>query len=193
MKKDCSVIILAAGKANRMGQIKFGLKMTDGKIFLENIIGQFSAFGCSRIVVVVNSAGKSFLERNRYKFPGHVDFILNRHPEYERFYSLKTGLSALSGKGFVFIHNADNPFVEQELLEKIYFDREEADVIKPVFDGKGGHPVLISDKIRNEIMAEADNDVRLDDFLRQYVQKRVKADNDKILVNINTLDDYNKL
>ncbi len=193
MKKDCSVIILAAGYSGRMGQIKFSLKMKDGKIFLEHILQQFSKFGCYEMVVVINREGKSFLDQHAIEFPENVRFILNEHPGYERFYSVKLGLSAINRNRFVFIHNADNPFVEQDVLEQIFEKREEADIVKPVYKGKGGHPILISDKIRAEIISETENNIRLDDFLRKYPQKRVNVGSEKILININTPDDYQKL
>ncbi|RLD34723.1 MAG: hypothetical protein DRJ02_09925 [Bacteroidetes bacterium] len=193
MKKACSVIILAAGNSARMGQIKFTLRMKDGKTFLEHIIEQFSEFGCKEIVVVVNRNGYSFLEQHSFRFNNNVHIIVNEHPEYGRFYSLKQGLPGVSGGQFVFIHNADNPFVEKSVLEDLYAAREEAAIIKPVHKGKGGHPVLIADKIRSAILAVTENDIRLDDFLRKYAQKKITTGSEKIHVNVNTKEDLRKL
>jgi len=192
-KKDCSAIILAAGNSGRMGQIKFALTMPDGKTFLENIVNQFTKFDCREIIVVVNKEGKKLLEGNKTGFEKNVKIVLNQHPEYGRFYSLKKGMEAIEESGLVFIHNADNPFVEIEVLQKLFDNKQEAEIIKPVFDKKGGHPVLLSQMIRNEIIKQNSNDFRLDYFLRNFSQKNVNVDSDKILVNINTLSDYRKL
>lgn len=193
MKKDCSAIILAAGNSARMGQIKFTLRMKDGKTFLEHILHRFIEFGCSSIVVVINRDGHAFLEQHQLELPDKVDFVVNDHPGYGRFYSLKLGLSALGDGHFVFIHNADNPFVEKRVLEDLYAAREEAAIIKPVYKEKGGHPILITDKVRAEILAETGNNIRLDDFLRKYVQKKISTDSKKIHVNVNTMEDFRKL
>ncbi len=193
MKKACSVIILAAGNSARMGQIKFTLRMKDGKTFLEHIIGQFSEFGCKEIVVVVNRNGYSFLEQHSFRFNNNVHIIVNEHPEYGRFYSLKQGLPGVSGGQFVFIHNADNPYAEREVLERIFRHRQETSVVKPVFEGKGGHPALISKEVCDIILAETGTDIRMDNFLNKFPQLRVDAGTDSILVNVNTLEDYRKL
>jgi len=193
MKTECSVIILAAGNSERMGQVKFGLRMGDGKMFLEHILQQFSAFGCTEIAVVVNNAGLLLLEQQGRVFSGHIRFVVNRHPEYGSFYSLKQGLSAISEKQFVFIHNADNPFAEEEVLENLYKNRLEDGIVKPVYKEKGGHPVLIGDTIRNAIHAETGNDIRLDNFLGKFPQKKINVSTENILVNVNMPEDYRNL
>ncbi len=176
-----------------MGQIKFALKMPDGTTFLENIVNQFVNFNCHEIIVVVNKEGMKLLERNKPGFGKNVKIVLNQHPEYERFYSLKMGMQAIEAGGFVFVHNADNPYAETEILQKLFKYRNDANLIKPVFNGKGGHPILISQRLRNEIIEEEQNNVRLDVFLKKFSQKSVEVASDKIHININTLIDYRKL
>jgi len=192
MQKDCSVIILAAGYSSRMGCAKFNLRLPDGTSFLENIVKQYSDFGCRQIIVLVNKEGKLFLEQNPIKLTTDVEYVVNEHPEYERFFSVKTGLSAVNHNHIVFIHNADNPFANQKTLEILYANRRLADIVKPVFNSKGGHPILISNQIVREIISTKDYDINLNDFLKNYSQKRIQTEDEKIILNVNTMDDYKK-
>lgn len=193
MKKDCSALIPAAGFSSRMGKIKLALEMSDGKTFLENICRQFVKFGCNPIVVVVNKSGSLFLEQTDMNLPDSVKIVLNEHPERGRFYSIRKGLSVLERKQYVFIHNVDNPFVETEVLDELYKNRSENKWVKPVYKGKSGHPVLLPPKICSAICSEARDDLRLDSFLQAYTHKKVEVNSKKILININTFDDYEKL
>ena len=193
MKKDCSVIILAAGYSSRMGCAKFALRLPDGTSFLENIIKQYSDFGCSQVIVVVNNEGKLFLDKNPIQGTKTIDFVVNYHPEYERFYSVKTGLVAVNNDNSVFLHNADNPFANLETLESLYKNRNIADFVKPIFNQKGGHPILISNRIIRDIVLSENHNVNLNEFLKKYSRKEIQTEDEKIILNVNTMDDYEKL
>ena len=119
--------------------------------------------------------------------------IINHHPEYERYYSVKTGLSGLHINHSVFIHNADNPFANFEVLNALYINRNEADLIKPAFNKKGGHPILISPKIINDILSNENHDIYLNNFLNKFLFKKIETRDESILVNVNTKGDYKKL
>jgi len=192
MKKGCSAIILAAGYSSRMGCAKFTLRLADGTSFLENIINQYSVFGCNQIIVVVNSEGKGFLDQSPIRLIDELDFVVNQHPEYERFYSLKLGVGMVKNNQPVFLHNADNPFANLEILEDLYFNREMADFIKPVFNKRGGHPILISHKILRDIILVKNHDINLNDFLKKYSCKEIETTDENILLNINRISDYKK-
>lgn len=190
MQKDCSVIILAAGNSSRMGRLKFTLTLPDGITFIENIVKQYAEFGCREIIVVVNISGKKYLDEHPMK---DITIALNQHPEFERFYSIKAGLSKVKINYPVFIHNADNPFASKQVLNTLFNNRAEADFIKPVFKSKGGHPIFISNKIARDINSNNNFDIHLNDFLRNYSCRKIEVDDEKILINVNTVNDYLKL
>jgi CTP:molybdopterin cytidylyltransferase MocA len=173
-----------------MGTMKFALKLAKKISFLESIVNQYAEFGCEEISVVINKEGKKYLEENPMSFNHKVDFIINDHPEYERFFSLKTGLSFLKESKFVFIHNSDNPFANNLILEKLYEIRLSADWVKPVFKGRGGHPILISSIVVRGINRELNYNIHLNDFLEDYSNELVEVNDEKILVNVNTKQDF---
>lgn len=188
-KKDCSVVILAAGKSSRMGKPKFTLMLDNDNTFLEQIIKQYWEFGCTNIIVVLNSEGAEIIKKNPKNTLTKTQFVLNSHPEYGRYYSIKTGL-IIAKNNYVFIHNVDNPNANKEVLQKLYKNRGTAEVIKPVTGGKGGHPVLISKQVIDFILQQKENNINFKDILKLFTSREVVMADESILININTNDEY---
>lgn len=192
IKKDCSAIILAAGNSSRMGKPKFMLDMPNGGPFLENIARQYAEFGCPQIIAVLNNEGIDLIKKHPQNLPPQTQLVLNPFPDLGRFHSIKTGIKSIN-HNFTFIHNVDNPFAKKEVLEHLHDAKSEADVIKPVKDGKGGHPVLISRQVMDLILQETKNDLNFKEFLKRFSTKKVEVHDSAILQNINTYGEYLEL
>lgn len=190
--KDFSVIILAAGKSERLGFPKLSLEYNEQHTFIEQIAQEYSVFGCKVIIVVVNKVGLEYIKEHHLKFPVNAVLVVNEYPEWHRFYSLKTGVKALKECQSVFIHNVDNPFVNHQILTELLESSDSTDYIIPEYKGKGGHPILISKKIVDHIISIDENQVHLKEFLNQYSKLKTPVQDEKVLVNINTMDEYKK-
>ncbi len=188
--KPTSAIILSAGFSSRMGQPKYGLRLPDGNSFLEQIAQQYFDFGCEEIIVVINNDGKKYLEDTFFKNPGKLRFAVNHTPEAGRFGSVKCGAKALKTNTPVFIHNVDNPYARIPTLEKLMANLEGYDFVKPVFEGRGGHPILIGNKVINAIINETKPSITLRSFLKPFNHKEVEVEDSSIHININTTEDY---
>lgn len=193
MKKKYSVVILAAGKSSRMGMPKFLLKYDENTTFLEHIIKKYEAFGCEQIVVVLNEEGANIINSRSVNFLDKVTLITNNHPEWERFYSIKLGLKALNEENLVFIHNVDNPFVNPVVLASLIENIFEFDYAVPTYKGRGGHPVLLSEKVILAIIEKKENNLNFKDYLSNYRKVIVKVNDKNILVNVNSKEEYNTL
>ncbi len=190
MQKQGSVIILAAGYSSRMGSPKFALSLDSQTNFLENIIQQYFKIGTQNIIIVINSEGEKYLERHPLKISEPIQFIINKHPELERFHSIKLGLSAIKKTSYAFIHPTDLPVVKPETLEMIYKNKEEANFVKPVFQNNGGHPILLSPLLIDKIVKEKSEQWKLNEFLKAYSSFSVEVDDAGVLDNINTWEEY---
>lgn len=193
INKKYSAIILSAGKSSRMGVPKFSLKFNVTTTFLENIINEYSAFGCNEIVVVLNPDGALFLEQLRLKLPFNTRVVINEHPEWERFYSLKLGAKGLKIPTNTFVSNIDNPFVNFQVLDTLALSSDNADYMYPTFNGRGGHPFLISEKVIADLTTELEDEIHLKAFLGRYSKRAVEVDDQNVLVNVNTDKEYRKL
>ena len=191
-KKNISVIILAGGDSERLKFPKPFLSFSPRITFIEKLIHVYFNFGCRKIITVINS--KYFNREYFFKLNKsfNAEFAVNRHQEFGKFYSLKLGISKLTNDKYCFIQNIDNPFTNLSLLNRLYKAKSAEGYTAPVFKGKGGHPVLIGNRIIKGIKSERSNDINLRTFLNKYQRVETPTNYEKITANINTLNDYRK-
>jgi molybdenum cofactor cytidylyltransferase len=187
-----SVIVLAAGNSTRMGVPKFSLRFNSKHAFIEHIAHKYHELGCKEIVVVVNESGYSLIMENTFNFPENVKFVINEHPEWDRFYSVKRGLQNLIEIQPTFILNVDNPFINPEVIYALLNEKDNANYFYPTYMGKGGHPVLLSENIVNKIINEKENQLHFREYLNRYTKKTIEVDNENCLININIKEEYKK-
>ncbi len=194
-EKNVSVVILAAGSSERMASPKAFLKFDANSSFIEKIIDTYNCFSCRQIVVVFNAElYQLFCKRySDYLSNDKLRLVLNEHPEFGRFSSVKKGIAELDNVDYCFLQNIDNPFVNTTVLEHIYSSVDNNDYYVPAYAGKGGHPVLINKRIIQSIKITATNTMILNEFLHQFNRKNILTQDKSVLYNINTADDYREL
>ncbi len=186
---NINTIILSAGQSARFGEPKYRLKFDSNRTFIEKIIAEYLAFGCEKIVVVTNSQSFSKILSLEIVQQNHIEVVINPTPEKGRFSSIKTGFSAIQIACPTFIQNIDNPFISKSLLQLMAHDLENHDGICPAYHGKGGHPLLLSEKlIKNLITKETNFDFKV--FLKGFDIQKVEVSKPEIVANINTIQDY---
>lgn len=183
-----SVLILASGLSERMGRPKALLQWDQSKTFIEKIIEEYLEAGCGKVVCTVNRHVLPFC--TSLKSLPNLKFVLNRHPEWGRMYSVKLGLKELAGSSFCFIQNVDNPFIHSKNIMKILEAGNQETWCSPEYKGQGGHPVLLPKSIINQILLEKDLSATLQQVLRIFPKKEVEMEDNSILKNINTPEDY---
>ncbi|MCL5990678.1 MAG: NTP transferase domain-containing protein [Bacteroidetes bacterium] len=184
---NIGVVILSAGESSRMNSPKAFLKYDLNRRFIDKIIDEYKVFGINNIVVVIN---KSII--TQLKLKDDISICINEHLEYERFYSIKLGLEKIGKCVHCFIQNIDNPFVNQFVLNKLFIHKIKSGCTIPIFQKHGGHPVLLGEEIINKILSTKEMNLNFKDILNEFPGKRVDVDDESILRNINTLEDYNK-
>jgi len=194
MKKNISALILAAGKSERMNFPKPLLKFTESKTFIEKIVEEFILFNVKEIVIVTNSIIYNDLIKLKIIKENFnlIKIIVNTKLELGRFYSVKLGISEIlkSNTNYTFLHNCDNPFVNQEVLKKLYEFKNKNNYIIPFFENKGGHPILIPTKVLKKLFICDDNSM-LNKELSKFSSKNLEINDNNILININNVETYN--
>jgi CTP:molybdopterin cytidylyltransferase MocA len=189
--RDTGAVILAAGRSERMKELKAFLPDNEKVTFIEKILSTYSDWGCSEIIMVTNKKAFDRMN-NRGIIPSDVKMVINDHLEFERFYSVKIGLGALHTSSFCFIQNVDNPFIDTQILDILYEHRSNEKYVSPVFENKGGHPVLLNRQNINQIYNwPGDTDI-LKDVLNTMECRMVEMPDDRVLININNLKDYKR-
>lgn len=188
--RNLPVIILAGGDSKRMGEPK-GLLNYRGKPFLVHQIEQMSEIGLSEIIVVLGKDYKLYHE----EVPelNGVEFTINPSPERGQFSSIQCGMQKVrSGVASgVFIFPIDVPCPKREVWEDLSNSLVSSDIAVtiPEYQGKKGHPVLISKKFMQHLIS-CKSDSRLDfEIYKQIDLKKAKiisVDDKNITRNLNT-------
>ncbi len=180
-----SVIILAAGFSVRAGQPKLGLPLNNGGTFLQHLADFYFKAGCKEIITVINSVGEKWLQDHPVPLPEKIKLVINPHPERGRFGSIQCGCQALENDFPFFIHNIDNPTIHAELPQQLLGALKNYDFVKPVFQGKGGHPVLLRTYMNKEILRIEDAGLPFHTFLANYSGNTLETEFSSVLENLN--------
>ena len=188
---NLSVIILAGGSSERMKYPKPFLPFDSQITFIEKIVLEYYNFGCSEVIIVLNKElNLQPRDKNLSNISSKTSIIINKHSDFGRFYSIQLGAKALQNIEQCFIQNVDNPFIDQDLLKEIYSSRVNNGYVVPIYLDKGGHPVLISNNVIKSIIEEKNININFKEKLKKFNRKSISVESKKLLVNINTIEDY---
>ena len=192
--KNVGVIVLAGGNSSRMSFPKSWLTYFNNQTFLETIIYKYRSFGFKEITISLNKA--DFLT----KYDSKIEelkristFVKNNSPEKGRLYSLHTALNQLQAVDFAIIHNVDNPFVENDVINTLLNEKNYSGSTIPSYLGQSGHPIIINKMIIEEIVNNYEKYETLKELVGSFERKYVDVNSSSILKNINTPEEYNNL
>ena len=184
-----SAVLLAAGASVRMQRPKLLLPFDESRSFLQKCVQELENFGCQKIIVVVNSESDQLIKKSGILFSEKVIIKVNPHPEIGRFSSIQLGMNELPEYDAVFLHDVDNPFINQSVLQELA-SKLESDFIHPIYNDKGGHPVLLSKNVIQTILDASSNKLDFKEILSQFKKQTIEVKDPKIIANINSPEDY---
>jgi len=187
MPTNYASIILAAGESIRMGFPKWQLRTSDGNYLYELLCKNYDSSGYETILVV-NKTDYSFFV-TKFK-SSKIKIALNDDTSNGRFYSLVCGIKKLSETKSCILHNVDNPYYSKDLLKKLEKLIHNNEIVIPQYQGTGGHPCLISQKVINDIIIQKQPYPKINDFFKNYKIKRFDYNIPDILFNLNTPSVY---
>jgi CTP:molybdopterin cytidylyltransferase MocA len=162
------------------------------KTIIETCIDNLRGGGVESVVVVVG-AGPGSVKLKANLQGANVTFATNPDPESEMSASIASGVRALpEGIQAVIISPADHAAVPPEVVAKLISEwKLGAQLVKPTWKDRGGHPVLIDLSFRDELLTLNPN-AGLQTFFteRQDQVKRVAVKSNYIARDMDTWDDY---
>ncbi|MEN6391790.1 MAG: nucleotidyltransferase family protein [Syntrophomonas sp.] len=180
----CEGLIAAAGKSQRTSPCyKMELDF-DGKTLLEKCLESMMPF-CSRVLIV----GGHNIDILRGRLAGYpkVEVINNLQFEKGMFSSIQEGARHIRAGRFFFLPG-DYPCVSPEVYRQMLACH--SDVVVPVYGNRSGHPVLINSSLIRELLEGGYNSLR--DFMAGRKAIRIDVDCPGILLDVDTLEDYQK-
>lgn len=192
-RSEITVLVLAAGRSSRMGDLKPLLKI-GAKTVLERVISVFTEAGIKDVRVILGYRHSELLPQIE---ECGASWIRNYQWEQGMFSSVKAGVAAIGGLTRCFlVMPVDIPMVEPATIDKLVdvFDQSGKFVCYPTFRGKRGHPPVISTQYRYEIL-QWENPGGLGGFLKQKRADAIDVDveDEGILLDIDTPEDYRNL
>ncbi|MBC7234280.1 MAG: nucleotidyltransferase family protein [Chloroflexi bacterium] len=184
-KEQIDAVVLAAGRSSRCSRYKLALSLGDKAVIERSIEGMYSLV--QRIIVVVGFYQEAV---RRLLAPyARVEFAPREDLGEDMFGSVRVGVARVRAGRF-FLQPADIPLVGQAVYERLL--ATEADVAIPIYAGRKGHPLLLSSEIIPDILA-APPESTLRDVLAGRKAALVPVEDEGILLDIDTLEDYQKL
>jgi molybdenum cofactor cytidylyltransferase len=135
------MLLLAAGKSERMGKNKLLLPLGEGTV-ISTVIDSVLSAGISRIVLV--TSGK-IADAISQKYLSHLDFVVNVSSELGQSRSMQLGVEYISGENVPFgVLLGDMPLISSYDIKSILdaFSRKPSGktAVVPESDSRFGHP-----------------------------------------------------
>ena len=191
---EVAAIILAAGRSERMGAFKpllpFG-PTTVIETCIENLRG-----GGVETVIVVLGHGPRAEELKQHLRNARVSFAINPDPQSQMSASIACGVRELpEGTKAVIINPVDHAAVPGEVIELLINQwKKGVRLVKPTWNERGGHPVLVDLGFRDELLSlDPDGGLKAFFTIHQAQVKRVPVDSNYIARDMDTWDDYRAL
>jgi len=175
-------VVLAAGQGSRAGGFKPGLDC--GGVPLVVRTARAFAGVCDRVWVVTGHRSDEVAALVAGE--AGVAVVFNDQWTAGMFTSVQAGARKVTADRF-FVTPGDLPLLDPRVVRRL--TEVEGDVVSPVYDGQGGHPVLL-DRRWVDILIAADPSSRLRDVLAQVSRTNVPMDDDAVLRDIDTCEDY---
>jgi len=186
-----AAVVLAAGASSRMGRPKALLDF-DGTPCIARVLGACREGGVGEVVVVTSPSG-----REVNAVCGGTIEAVNAHPERGMLSSLQAGLSVLPAAAGFLIFPVDYPVVParevRRLIEAFRGRTPGRRIFIPSFDHRRGHPVLVEAGLAREFLAlPPESSARLVIAAHESEIVYVQADDDRVLMDMDTPEDYRR-
>jgi CTP:molybdopterin cytidylyltransferase MocA len=158
---DAQAYLLAAGRGRRAGGPK-AWRLFEGKTLLERQLEFLKSFIASERIAV--SIQEEWLDRCR-QLDARVHWIAV-NPDAPALTSILALCAALPLRRRTFIHHVDMRVWKPELFAALIHEVGGDEAALPVYEGRRGHPVLLSQKLHSALAGLDASQDRLDVWLR---------------------------
>lgn len=185
-------ILTAAGLSTRMGTPKALLPWRNTTLITHQI-RCLIAGGCNQVVVVLGYECTAISEEIEAEFATDAPITLVCNIEYDlgRATSIKQGIlsAPFDSTGFLLIA-VDQP-TENHIVSRVIAEHGLAGtfITSPRYEGRGGHPVLFSSKLKSELLNINDDTQGLKPVFENYRSALNRIDFETPLVRLD-LNDY---
>lgn len=177
-------VILAGGKASRMSENKMLLQYKNKPIIYHTIKSMITY--CNKITIVTGFYQNEYIEvLKNFK---NVEVVHNNRHEQGMFSSVKCAIDRINSD--IFLIPGDYPLVKENTYKKLLDG--DGPIRVPVFNGRRGHPIFISQKLLQNLKNE-DISSNLKVWRDKHKVHYIEVADPGIIEDIDTKLDYQKL
>ena len=185
-----SAILLAAGKATRLGKPKQLTPFGQGTI-VEQAIDNLLSSAVNEVVVVVGYRAEEVVKTVAAK---PVKLVIN--PDYEQGMSTSiiAGLKLVDSRArVVMLALGDQPLINSQTINRLieeFYNRDKGIAI-PTYRGRRGHPIIFAIKYKEKLL-ELKGDIGGRQIVRDHPDDilEVAVNSKSIISDIDTIGDY---
>ena len=185
-----SVVLLAAGKAKRMGKLKQLMPLGTSTI-IEKTVDNLLGSSAGEVIVVLGHKAEDIKKKLATS-----DVKITFNPLFEKGMgtSIAAGLKLVdSNAKAVMLTLADQPFIKSQTIDKLIKAFEESDkgIVIPVYQDKPGHPIIFSLKYKAEL-EDLSGDIGGREIIKRHPEDVliVAIDDEGVIIDIDTMDSY---
>ncbi|MCY3772569.1 MAG: nucleotidyltransferase family protein [Gemmatimonadetes bacterium] len=183
-------LVLAAGRSERMGTLKQLLPFGNVTL-IEQVIRMLTRSRLAKDVVVVLGHRAMDIVKRISGLP--VRFAYNPDPEGDMVSSIRCGLAYIHPEQAFLVALGDQPLVTAGIVNQLIaeYERRPEGMVLPTYDGKLGHPMIVSPAYREEILFES-NQGGLKALRDRHADsvRQVPVDTDAVLFDLDYRGDY---
>lgn len=191
---NCRFLILAAGQSKRLGSSK-QLLQYEGQTLINRLIGIIKKASSFPITVVLGANAENI---KATIIKENVDIVINENWEEGMASSIRVGLEAANAStpnlDGIIILVCDQPFLTEESIRSLLELQKNSSlpIAACYYSNSIGTPALFHKSVFPELLAlKGDTGARL--IIKNRENEVAKLHFDKGVVDIDTLEDYNKL
>ena len=188
-----SAVLLSAGESTRMGHPK-ALLDWQGVPLVKHQVRSLIESGVSQVITVLGHRAESI--RPFVESEHGTEVIVNLRYKTGKSSSVRAGLKMLNpGVEHVMIISVDQPRSTKLLSEVLEAHlRHDSVITYPVYQGRGGHPVLFSLGLLPELIGISEAKRGLREVIERHSAEvnRVPVDDHEAILDLNTVEDYRK-
>jgi molybdenum cofactor cytidylyltransferase len=185
-------IILTGGRSERMGRPKASLPV-DNETFLQRAVRTLVEGGCAQVVVVLNPDEPAIAGLVP---EGSAHTTWGGGSGTQQIDSLRAGLRAVDETAAAaVVLPVDHPLVRPATVTALIqaFETGGAPIVRPVHQGRHGHPVIFDASLFSELLDE-DLPEGARTVVRRHADRSVgvEIDDPGVLADVDTPDDYDR-
>lgn len=189
-------IILAAGRASRMGQVKQLLRLGN-KTILEHVVHRTLQEDFAEIYTVIGHEALQ-IQQTILVDDSHFNWLVNENYLAGQSSSLKLAIQQINKKyNHIIVFLGDLPFIKRETIRAVYEagvklinENEEPFVIRPTYEGNLGHPVFMGNISQSLFMEMTGDSGAISIMNKIKCKKKIEVEDRGVILDIDTPRDY---